>query len=303
MDFEVAVPAVVALGEGPRWDAATGTLLWVDIVGQSVHRYDPRTGDDECRPVRDIPSLALPRSTGGVLVGMPGGIYTLEAASGPEGGPAAPPLVPIEADRPGNRTNDGACDPAGRLWVGTMARDETSPTAGLYRVGLDLSVTRVLDGTTISNGLGWSPDGATFYFIDSPTRRIDAFDCDQARGALERRRPLAAVEVEGAVPDGMAVDAEGCLWVALHGGWGLRRYSPGGELLAEVRLPVARVTSCCFGGPGLRDLYVTTRRDGLSDVELARQPLAGALLRLDPGVAGQPTYAFGGERTMTRSTR
>ena len=317
MKFEVAVRPGAELGEGPRWDAATDTLLWVDIVGRAVHRFDPRTGEDERRPVRDIPSLALPRSDGSVLVGMPGGIYTLEAATelgsepaAPPAGPAAgsstdsaagsstgpvpgsPPLVPVEADRPANRTNDGACDPAGRLWVGTMARDEASPTAGLYRVDLDLSVTRVLDGTTISNGLGWSPDGATFYFIDSPTRRIDAFDYDPASGAIENRRPLAAVEGEGAVPDGMNVDAEGCLWVALHGGWGLRRFSPGGELLAEVRLPVARITSCCFGGPELRDLYVTTRRDGLSDAELAQQPLAGALLRLDPGVAGLPTCAF-----------
>jgi sugar lactone lactonase YvrE len=175
-----------------------------------------------------------------------------------------------------------------------MARDEASPTAGLYRVDLDLSVTRVLDGTTISNGLGWSPDGATFYFIDSPTGRVDALDFDPASGAIENRRPLAAVEGESAVPDGMNVDAEGCLWVALHGGWGLNRYSPEGELLAEVRLPMARITSCCFGGPELRDLYVTTRRDGLSDAELGQQPLAGALLRLDPGVAGQPTYAFNG---------
>jgi sugar lactone lactonase YvrE len=310
-DFEVAVPPVAALGEGPRWDDATGTLLWVDIVGRAVHRYDPRTGDDQSRPVRDILSLALPRSGGGVLVGMPGGIYELDAAAerpAPAGAGLAaagmraaadapflgPPLVPIEAGVAGDRTNDGACDPSGRLWVGTMARDERSPTAGLYRIDLDLSVTRLVGGTTISNGLGWSPDGGTFYFIDSPTRRVDAFDFDAATGAIERRRPLAVVDVDGAVPDGMTVDAEGCLWVALHGGWGLRRFAPDGELLAEVRLPVARITSCCFGGPGLRDLYVTTRRDGLSDAESAQQPLAGALLRLDPGVAGLPTYAFRG---------
>jgi len=310
-EFDVAVPPEALLGEGPRWDAATGTLLWVDIVGLAVHRYDPRTGADARRPVRDIPSLALPRSRGGVVVGMPGGIYELESAAEPlapaGAGLAAagmraaadapllrPPLVPLETGLAGNRTNDGACDAAGRLWAGTMARDERSPVAGLYRIDLDLSVTRVVGGTTISNGLGWSPDGGTFYFIDSPTRRIDAFDCDPATGVIERRRPLAAVEAGDAVPDGMAVDAEGCLWVALHGGWGLRRYSPGGELLAVIGLPVARVTSCCFGGPELRDLYVTTRRDGLGDAELAVQPLAGALLRLGPGVAGQPTYAFRG---------
>jgi sugar lactone lactonase YvrE len=166
--------------------------------------------------------------------------------------------------------------------------------AGLYRVDPDLTVTTMLTGTTISNGLGWSPSGERFYFIDSPTCRIDVFDFDPASGALENRRPLAAVEVEGAVPDGLAVDAEGGVWVALHGGWGLHRYSSGGELLDAVSLPIARITSCCFGGPELRDFYVTTRREGLSEAELAEQPLAGALLRLDVGVAGLPTHAFAG---------
>ena len=207
---------------------------------------------------------------------------------------AGAPLVPLEADLLANRTNDGACDARGRLWVGTMALDERSPSAALYRVDADLRVTRVLAGTTISNGLGWSPDGARFYFIDSQTRRVDVFAFDPETGALGERRPLVTVDVDGAVPDGMAVDAEGCLWVALHGGWGLNRYTAEGELLEEVRLPVAKVTSCCFGGPGLRHLYVTTRRESLSEAELAQQPLAGALLRLDLGVAGLPTNAFAG---------
>ena len=144
--------------------------------------------------------------------------------------------MPIDAERTDTRTNDGACDAAGRLWVGTMALDERSPLGGLYRVDADLSVTTVLTGTTISNGLGWSPAGESFYFIDSPTRRVDVFDFDPETGALENRRRFAAVEVEGAVPDGLAVDAEGGVWVALHGGWGLRRYAPDGELAAVVDL-------------------------------------------------------------------
>ena len=285
--YEVAVPPEAQLGEGPRWDAATGTLLWVDILGQRVHRYDPATGIDAAWATPGLVSLALPRRGGGVVVGLPGGLYLLDDLAGA-------PVVPLEADRLENRTNDGACDARGRLWVGTMALDERSPNAALYRVDADLRVTRVLAGTTISNGLGWSPDGARFYFIDSLTGRIDVFACNPETGALGERRPLVTVDVAGAVPDGMAVDAEGCLWVALHGGWGLNRYSAEGELLDEVRLPVAKVTSCCFGGPELRDLYVTTRRESLSDAELAQQPLAGALLRLDPGVAGLPTYAFAG---------
>jgi sugar lactone lactonase YvrE len=286
-DFAIAVPAGAALGEGPRWDAATGTLLWVDIPGCRVHCYDPATGRDSARPVPSVVSLALPRRRGGVVVGLPDGLHLLD-------GDQPPLIAAVEADRAETRTNDGACDPAGRLWVGTMALDERSPVAALYRIDSHLGVTTVLTGTTISNGLGWSPAGREFYFIDSPTRRVDVFDHDPGTGALENRRRFAAVEVEGAVPDGLAVDAEGGVWVALHGGWGLRRYAPDGELAATVDLPVARITSCCFGGDDLRDLYVTTRREGLSASELAAQPLASALLRLDVGVAGLPTHAFAG---------
>jgi len=286
-DFEIAVLPTAGLGEGPRWDAATATLLWVDIPGKSVHRYDPATGEDAVRQVADVVSLALPRRRGGVVVGLPDGLHLLD-------GEPATLLAGIETERSDTRTNDGACDAAGRLWVGTMPFDERSPVAGLYRVDPDCSVTTILTGTTISNGLGWSPSGTSFYFIDSPTCRVDVFDFDLVTGTLENRRPLAAVEAEDAVPDGLNVDAEGCVWVALHGGWGLNRYSPEGELVAEVRLPVAKITSCCFGGPELRDLYVTTRREGLSDADVAEQPLAGSLLRLDVGVTGLPTHAFAG---------
>jgi sugar lactone lactonase YvrE len=286
-EFEVAVAPAAQLGEGPRWDAATRTLLWVDIPAKLVHRFDPATGTNTTQQAADVVSLALPRLRGGVVIGLPDGLHLLD-------GEPSSLVAAIEPERVDTRTNDGACDAAGRLWVGTMALDERSPVAGLYRVDADLTVTTVLTGTTISNGLGWSPDGTRFYFIDSPTRRIDVFDFDVANGALENRRSLVAVAVEGAVPDGLAVDAEGGVWVALHGGWGLRRYSPDGELLAEVGLPIARITSCCFGGPDLGDLYVTTRREGLSEAERAAQPLAGALLRLDVGVTGLPTHAFAG---------
>ncbi len=286
-DFDVAVAPTAQLGEGPRWDPTTRTLLWVDIPAKLVHRYDPATGTNTTQQVADVVSLALPRRRGGVVIGLPDGLHLLE-------GERSSLLAAIEPEQAGTRTNDGACDAAGRLWVGTMALDERSSLGGLYRVDADLGMTTVLTGTTISNGLGWSPSGTSFYFVDSPTCRIDVFDFDAASGALENRRPLAAVEVEGAVPDGLNVDAEGGVWVALHGGWGLRRYSPDGELIVEVGLPVAKITSCCFGGPDLRDLYVTTRREGLSESERSGQPLAGALLRLDVGVAGLPTHPFAG---------
>jgi sugar lactone lactonase YvrE len=286
-EIEVAVPAQARLGEGPRWDAATRTLLWVDITGRRMHRYDPAAGRDESAPMPGLVSLALPRRRGGVVVGLPDGLHVLD-------GGRLSPLAPLPGAGAAIRTNDGACDASGRLWVGTMAMDERSPLGGLFRVSADLRVFPVVTGTTISNGLGWSPSGRRFYFIDSPSRRVDVFDFDVATGALEHRRPLAAVEVEGAVPDGLAVDAEGGVWVALHGGWGLRRYSPDGELVDALALPVSQVTSCCFGGAGLRELYVTTRSEGLDEAAQAAQPLAGALLRLDAGVAGLPTHPFAG---------
>jgi sugar lactone lactonase YvrE len=286
-EFDVAVPPGAALGEGPRWDASTGTLLWVDIVGGAVHRYDPATGADTARRLPGLVSLALPRASGGVIAGLGDDVVALD-------GEHRATLVSLTSEGAATRTNDGACDARGRLWVGTMALDEESPAGALYRVDADLTVTAAVRGATIANGLGWSPAGDVFYFIDSPTSRVDAFAFDLESGAVEDRRPLAALDVDGAVPDGLAVDAEGCIWVALHGGWGLHRYAPDGELLAELRLPVARVTSCGFGGADLCDLYVTTRRDGLGAADLAEQPLAGALLRLDVGVTGLPTYAFAG---------
>ena len=286
-EYDVVVEPPAQLGEGPRWDAITGTLLWVDILGRRFHRYDPARACDDWVHLDELVSAALPRATGHPLLGLPDGFYEVD-------GHRLALVVPLEAERPENRTNDAACDPQGRLWAGTMALDEHTPSAGLYRIDADLTVTKVLAGTTISNGLGWSPGGDRFYFIDSPTRRIDVFDYDAATGTLEHRRPLVTLQAEDAVPDGLAVDAEGCVWAALHGGWGLQRYSPDGRLMGRVELPVAKVTSCCFGGPDLRDLYVTTRRESLSERELREQPLAGVLFRLDVGVAGLPTHAFAG---------
>ena len=182
-EFDVAVEAGAELGEGPRWHAASATLLWVDIPGKSVHRYDPATGKDASQTVSDVVSLALPRRKGGIVFGLPDGLHLLN------GGESIGPVA-IEADRLDTRTNDGACDAAGRIWVGTMALDERSPVAALYRVDPDYAVTTVVTGTTISNGLGWSPSGRQFYFIDSPTRRVDVFDCDLGSGEAREPAPL-----------------------------------------------------------------------------------------------------------------
>lgn len=301
--FEVAVECHSLLGEGPCWDGRAGVLYWVDIVAGRVHRYEPDSGRDSSAQVGAPVGFVVPRASGGLVVGLGTGLAVLDGdafdiSSHARPAVAAQALMALETPAGTTRTNDGCCDAAGRLWVGTMALDERSPLGGLFRVDADLAAECVITGTTISNGHDWSPSRDRFYFVDSPTRRINVFDHDPATGTIENRRALATLDPgeigADAVPDGLRVDADGCLWVALHGGWGLRRYSPDGELLARVELPVARVTCCCFGGEGLRDLYVTTRRDGLSDPELEAQPLAGSLLRLDPGVAGLPSHPFAG---------
>jgi sugar lactone lactonase YvrE len=191
--------------------------------------------------------------------------------------------------------NDGICDPQGRFWAGTMAYDEAPGAGCLYRLELDGSCTQVLTGLTISNGIGWSPDGTTMYLADSGTADISAFDFDPATGDLSRRRTIVHITTANAVPDGLTVDHRGDLWVALWNGGALARYHPDGSLLDTIPLPVDRPTSCAFGGTGGATLFITTAREGLDDTALARQPDAGRLLRLDsPGVTGPPCVPYRG---------
>jgi sugar lactone lactonase YvrE len=285
---ECVLNARAELGEGPRWDARHQRLLWVDIMRGRIHAFSPaRAG---CRSVdvgRPVGALAG-TVDGGVILAVAGGFARLDWDSG-----QIRMLAGAEEDRPQNRMNDGACDPAGRFWAGTMALDEGPQAGALYRLDADLTVHTMLTGVTISNGIGWSADGREMYYIDSPTRRIDAFDFDLGTGAIARRRPFTEIPAEAGIPDGLTVDAEGFVWVALWGGSALRRYAPDGALERTVPLPVSHPTSCAFGGAGLDELYVTSARRPLSAQERAREPMAGGLLRLRPGVVGRPAHLFG----------
>jgi sugar lactone lactonase YvrE len=187
------------------------------------------------------------------------------------------------------RMNDGKCDPAGRFWAGTMDYGESRPIASLHVY--DGTARTVLDDVTISNGLAWTPDRRGMYYIDTPTGRVDVFDYDEGTGQITNRRPFA--EVEGGHPDGMTLDDEGCLWVALWGGGAVRRYDPSGRPAGIVHLPVTNVSSCAFGGPGGTTLFVTTSQQGLSEQQKAAEPDAGRIFRADPGVSGPPATAFG----------
>jgi sugar lactone lactonase YvrE len=192
------------------------------------------------------------------------------------------------------RMNDGNCDSAGRLWAGTMGLNEEPGAGALYRLDPDLTVTCVLDRVGESNGIDWSPDDRLMYYVDSLERRVDAFDFDLASGAIANRRPFAVIDEGEIVPDGLTVDADGGVWVALWGGSQLREFAPDGSLARVVTLPTRQITSCAFGGPELEDLYVTSAREWLAPDVLAREPEAGSLFVCRPGVRGRPQRIFAG---------
>lgn len=280
LTFDVAVRAEAELGEGATWDPATGRLLWIDILNSRVHAYDPATGRRTVRRTEQHVGAVKPRAGGGLVLNLRDGVGLLD----PDDTFRWLHREPVA----GRRGNDAAVAPDGSLLAGTMRYDEATGGGTLSRVTGDGTATVLLDDVTVSNGTGWSPDGRLMYYIDTPTRRVDVFDSGED-GTITGRRPLAEIEQGAGFPDGLTVDADGCVWVALWDGGAVRRYTPSGELDRVIELPVPRVTCCAFGGPGLTDLYVTTARVGLT----APHPLAGSLLVV-PGAGkgfAQPAFA------------
>lgn len=280
---EPAGDVVAGLGEGPYWDVAAGAVLWVDIPGGRLHATVHPTGVTTTASLGAPVSAALPAEGGGVLIARRNRLVMIGHGGAQ---PAAERLVaevPMEAAL---RFNDAACDPRGRVWVGSMHTGGTAAAGALYRLDPGGVLTEVIAGVTISNGLGWSPGSSRLYYVDTPTRRVDVLDYDIETGAVSGRRTFADLAGAGGQPDGLTVDAEGCVWVALIGGGALHRYGPDGRLDTVLPLPVSHPTSCAFGGPDLADLYVTTASEPLTAAERAGQPLAGRLLRLRPGATG-----------------
>jgi sugar lactone lactonase YvrE len=284
---DLVLDAHAEVGEGPAWDAERACLIWIDITGGTVHTYDPATGDARAYDVGQHVGAAVPSGDNGLLLAVRDGIALLTTDS------EVRMLARIEADRPGNRMNDAKCDPQGRLWAGTMAYDVTPGAGTLYRY-TSAGVSAVLPGVTLSNGLGWSPDGWLMYYIDSDTQRVDGFDFDGATGTVSRRRVIVTIDPADGMPDGMTTDDDGCLWVALWGAGIVRRYTPDGRLDAEVRLPATQITSCAFGGPDRDTLFITSAAYRLSPDALLSQPHAGALFAAEPGVTGPTANPFAG---------
>jgi sugar lactone lactonase YvrE len=290
---DVAVSDTAEHAEGPVWDTEAERLLWVDIMAGLVHAHTPATGTRQSwRLGRDVGCVA-PLRGGGLIAAVREGFAVIHENPACGSRTIAEPL----RDDGSVRMNDGACDPVGRFWAGSMAYDESVGAGALYRLDLDGTVTPVLSGVTISNGLGWSPSGRHCYFIDSGTGGVDRFGYDVDDGVLSDRERLVSIPAESGVPDGLAVDSDGCVWVALWGGGQVRRVDSSGRLLEVLHLPVAQVTSCAFGGSDLGDLYITTSRYRLTENQLASQPLAGSIFVIDPGVVGHPAppcaYASG----------
>jgi sugar lactone lactonase YvrE len=297
MKFEIAVDAHAFIGEGPVWDGDRGVLWWIDIFRHEIHAYDPATGDDRAVDVGAQIGAVARRASGGLVAAMPEGLVAVDPDTGKQ-----EILAIVDHDSTTMRLNDGKCDSRGRFWAGSIAHNPTNPEAvgpqpggaKLYRFDPDGTVTAMLDGVTVSNGMGWSPEDDTFYFIDTMTHAVDAFDFDADTGAISNRRTLASVPPTEGIPDGMCVDEDGCVWLAASGAGQLRRITPSGELDQTVDVPISRVTSCAFGGVGLKDLYVTSHSAMMSRVEMETEPNSGALLRGTPGVRGLPSASFAG---------
>jgi sugar lactone lactonase YvrE len=309
------------LGEGAFWDSDAGVLYWIDILRGEIHRFEPvaeHAGPrDRALSLGAQCGTVVPRASGGLVAALPTGLVHLDpnwtevpenprlsgaADSAQSDAPAAtPPTVPttplvsLEEELDHTRANDGKCDPRGRLWQGTMGFNADQPAGSLYRIDCDREVRRLVPNIRISNGLCWDLSAGVMYYIDTPTQRVDAFDFDAETGSITNRRTAVRVDPELGAPDGMTIDENGELWIAMWDGAAVTHWNPeSGELLEIYELPVSRVTSCAFGGPDRSTLYVTTARAGLSAEQRAAQSKAGSLFTLEPGVSGPAMASYCG---------
>ena len=285
--LEYRTPA--RLGEGAFWNHQTGELYWVDIEAKLLHIYNPATRTDRSFPTPSRVGTVVPANEQEALIALENGIYKINTQSG-----AVTPFCPLEADLPGNRFNDGKCDPAGRLWVGSMDLATSNPTASLYRIDTNGAPTKMLDQITISNGIVWTADQKTMYYIDTPTGQIRAYDYDIASGTITNERVAVEVPESLGYPDGMTIDEEDMLWVGIWNGNCVAHFDPQtGQLLSKIEVPAHNVTACAFGGPDLDTLYITTASEDMTEEEKRTFPDAGSIFKAVPGVKGVKSSFFG----------
>ena len=275
------------LGEGPLWSTRDKTLHWLDINQSKIYRYYPASGKQK---IYDMPikvTALAQRRMGGFICATEKGFHFWNSTS-----PELRPISNPEEGKEGARFNDGKVDRQGRFWAGTM--DPRNATSALYRLDPDFHVQRMLGDITISNGIGWSPDNRRMYYADTLRYTIYDFRFDLESGEINNQRVFVRVEPDYGVPDGLTVDSQGFVWVAFYDGWKIVRYKPDGEVDMLIEMPVARPTCPAFGGEDLDELYITTAIDGLSPVELEKQPMAGDLFMLKAGIKGLPEPRFAG---------
>ncbi len=299
MNIELLFDAKAALGEGPIWDSHTETLYWIDILNKRIY-----SGSYILTDLDDLIGCIAPRKNGGLMLALSG--VASETSHVDEGHLRSSfasleldpikltPLFTLKDEPSNNRFNDGKCDPGGRFLAGTMDMGESEPTGSLYSFD-GKSVTKLLSNVTISNGLTWSPDYKTFYYIDTPTREVKAFDYDLETGGVANPRVIIHVLETLGWPDGMTSDMQGNLWIAMWGGAQVTKWDPNtGQLLEQIPMPAKNVSSCIFGGKNLNELYITSARKGLDEVMLTQYPLTGGLFRIQTNVEGMPTFEFEG---------
>jgi sugar lactone lactonase YvrE len=279
---KVAWELAAELGEGPVWVERDRALWFVDIKKQQIYRLDPASGANRSWQAPEQVGFILPAERGGFVAGLQSGLYHFDERSG-----EFALIVEVDADKPGNRLNDGVVDPAGRLWFGTMDNNEKAKSGAFYCfVDGHLKPTGIGD-ISITNGPAVSPDGRILYLVDTLKGTLEAADIGED-GSLSNRRPFARIDPKDGHPDGPTTDSEGCVWISLYAGWEARRYSPQGALVDRVRFPVANITKIAFGGDDLRTAWATTARQLLTPEDIAKQPQIGDLFEFRVDVPGVP---------------
>ena len=288
-NLDIVVDHKCLLGEGPVWDAVRKTIYWVDILKAEIHEYIPAQKMHRIIPVHQmIGSLAV-CTNGNFIAALQNGFAFINRITG-----EVKMIADPENHLPNNRFNDGKCDPAGRFWAGTMALSEDAGAGNVYVIQNGLTPTKKIEAVSISNGMAWSLNHQTFYYIDSPTLQVVAYGYDKTTGHISHKRTVIKIAKDEGTPDGMTIDNEGMLWIAHWGGWQVTRWNPlTGEKLYSIKLPVAKVTSCTFGGNTFEDLYITSAKVALTQDELEKQPLAGSLFVVrNCGFKGLPAFEF-----------
>jgi sugar lactone lactonase YvrE len=277
MTITTLYPSQCLLGESPMWHASRKSCFWVDILNGELYEYDWRSKKTQTWHIGDHVSLIIETQGDTVLLAVKGGIISFDLNTGHKHR-----LVNLDADVPGNRCNDGACDSLGRLWIGTMDTGCKDNAGSLYRIDHNLNISKMIDELTIPNGIVWSLDNERMYFIETMSRCVKSYLFSKQSGEIYFEKIAVAIPDQMGMPDGMTMDKEGMLWIALYGGSGVCRYNPvNGELLQKITLPALHITNCKFVGEQLDHLLITSARENMSDELLQQYPESGNVFLVD----------------------